>query len=357
MIDRGAIGLLPRPTRLEDESYLDFVQTFRERVVFPLFPLAAAAGEAELMREGHAITVQDPPLPVVQAAFDRTAPALAWKRFLRSQQEMLWRRTRESFLRIAGDHLAALAETDAQGPGTLELMAEDFIPPDWARREIHLQPGGYTDDPIGGLVHHYGTKIFYQGMNDQDEHHREFADLAVPPADGAVARILDIGCSLGQASLHLKRRFPEAEVWGLDISRPMVRYAHHRAVTQGLAVNFRQGFAQATGFPDGHFDMVLSYIIFHELPIDVIPQVIAEIHRVLRPGGTCSIHEFPNAAEGMPPAQRYLVAVDSADNCEPYSPGFVASDFRAMLRQAGFRLEEGPRSSNGFLQSILAIRA
>jgi hypothetical protein len=69
-----------------------------------------------------------------------------------------------------------------------------------------------------------------------------------------------------------------------------------------------------------------------------------------------SIHEFPNAPDGMPAAQRYMVAVDSADNCEPYSPDFVRSDFRGMVRAAGFMLEEGPRSSNGFLQSIIATK-
>jgi len=352
-MDRGFVGVLPRTTRLEDESYLDFVETFRERVVFRLFPITAAAGQARLAADGYPFSLNEPADAVVHAAFEGTDSAPIWRRFLRSQQEMLWRRTRESFLRIAEDHLADLAETDASGPGRLEIDP-DFVVPDYARREIHLQPGGYTDDPIGGLVHHYGTKIFYQGGNDQDEHHHEFARLAVTPDDGKVARILDIGCSIGQATLELKRRFPAAEVSGLDVSKPMVRYARHRAVKAGLDITFRQALAEATGYPDDHFDMVLSYIIFHELPIGVIPKVIAEIHRILRPGGVLSIHEFPNAANGMPPAQRYLVAVDSRDNCEPYSPDFVASDFHALLRGAGFSVSEGPRSSNGFLQSLIA---
>jgi SAM-dependent methyltransferase len=353
MMDRGFIGVLPRTTRLEDESYLDFVETFRERVVFRLFPITAAAGQAKLAAAGHPFSLTEPSDAVVNATFDSTDEAPIWRRFLRSQQEMLWRRTRESFLRVADDHLAALDATDASGPGTLEIDP-DFVVPDYARREIHLQPGGYTEDPIGGLVHHYGTKIFYQGANDQDEHHQEFARLAGTPDDGKVERILDIGCSIGQATLELKRRFPQAQVEGLDVSKPMVRYAHHRAVTEGLDITFRQGLAEATGYPDGCFDMVLSYIIFHELPISVIPKVVAEIHRILRPGGVLSIHEFPNAVNGMPPAQRFMVGVDSVDNCEPYSPDFVACDFHGILRAAGFTLSDGPKSTNGFLQSIIA---
>lgn len=352
-MDRGHVGVLPRPTRLEDESYLDFVETFREKVVFRLFPATAAAGQAQLAAAGHGFSLTEPSDAVIAQAFNATPEAPIWQRFLRTQQEMLWRRTRDSFLRVADAHLEALAASDASGPGKLEIDP-DFVVPDYARREIHLQPGGYTDDPIGGLVHHYGTKIFYQGANNQDEHHHEFARLAATPDDGQVARVLDIGCSIGQATLELKRRFPDAEVCGLDVSKPMVRYAHHRAVQAGLDITFRQALAEATGFPDAHFDMVLSYIIFHELPIGVIPKVLAEIHRILRPGGVLSIHEFPNAVNGMPPAQRFLVAVDSRDNCEPWSPDFVASDFHGLLRDAGFILSEGPKSTNGFLQSIIA---
>jgi len=352
---RGSLGVLPRTTRLDDESYLDFVETFRNKVVFALFPAVAKGGHAQLAADGHTSSSNEPSLDVIQESFDKTTDALVWQRFVRTQQEMLWRRTRESFLMQADQHLQELDETDKKGPGTLEIDPS-FVVPDYARHEIHLQPGGYTDDPIGGLVHHYGTKIFYQGMNDHDEHHKEFADLSIVPDDGVVNRVLDIGCSIGQATLHLKRRFPEAEVWGLDVSKPMVRYAHHRCVKQNVAVNFRQALAESTGFPNGHFDMVLNYIMFHELPIDVIPKVLAEVHRVLRPGGVFSIHEFPNAANGLPPSQRFMIAVDSVDNGEPYSPDFVASDFWQLVRDAGFDVRPGPLSTNSFLQSLVATK-
>lgn len=39
-----------------------------------------------------------------------------------------------------------------------------------------------------------------------------------------------------------------------------------RASDLGVAVNFRQSLAEATGFPDGHFDMIVSFIVLHEVP-------------------------------------------------------------------------------------------
>lgn len=354
--DRGQLGVLPRPTRLADESYLEFLESFRDVLLTKMFPAMAAAGHARMAAAGLPLDDDALPLPVIQAEFARAPIVPTWQRFMRSQQEMMWRRTRASFAATGDAHLARLDAAATAGPGRL-VADPGFVVPDYARREIHLQPGGYTDDPLGGIVYHYGTKVFYQGGNDQDELHAELADLATVPADGKVAAVLDLGCSVGQGTLKLKARFPDAEIWGLDVGAPMVRYAHARAVQEAAAVNFIQALAEDMPFESGHFDMVFAYILFHELPIAVIPRVLAEVHRVLRPGGTFTIFEFPSASQHLPPAFRFMIDYDSRDNCEPYSPDFVHADFRAMLADAGFAVADGPPSRNSFLQSIVATRA
>ena len=68
-----------------------------------------------------------------------------------------------------------------------------------------------------------------------------------------------------------------------------------------------------------------------------------------------SIYEFPsNDKNQVSAATRFLVDYDSKNNCEPYSPGFVASDFRGILETAGFVVEQGPGLTNDFLQSLVA---
>jgi ubiquinone/menaquinone biosynthesis C-methylase UbiE len=353
--DRGQLGVLPRPTRLADESYLEFLESFRDVLLTKMFPAMAAAGHARMAAAGLPLDDDALPLPAIQAEFARAPIVPTWQRFMRSQQEMMWRRTRASFAVTGDAHLARLDAAATAGPGRL-VADPGFVVPDYARREIHLQPGGYTDDPLGGIVYHYGTKVFYQGGNDQDELHAELAELATAPADGKVAAVLDLGCSVGQGTLKLKTRFPEAEIWGLDVGAPMVRYAHARAVQEQAAVNFIQALAEDMPFENGHFDLVFAYILFHELPIAVIPKVLAEVHRVLRPGGAFTIFEFPSASQHLPPAFRFMIDYDSRDNCEPYSPDFVHADFRGMLTAAGFAVADGPPSSNSFLQSIVATR-
>ena len=65
----------------------------------------------------------------------------------------------------------------------------------------------------------------------------------------------------------------------------MVHYAHMRAADLDVDVNFRQGLAEATGFPAGYFDMVVSFIIHHEVPNTKNTEIIKEVARVLRSGG------------------------------------------------------------------------
>lgn len=361
-MDRGIIGVLPRPTKLADESYLEFVTSFRKFAIQKGFPVMAANGEAALkkaMDKGDVKTPADGsemPLDDIKKVFATVPITPTWQRFVRSQQEMMWRGTRQSFVRNADQIMADMAAAEKSHPDTIHYDP-NFEPPAYTRCEIHCQPGGYTDDPLGGAVFHYGTKIFYEGFNDQDELHIELAEKATKPQNGKIARILDLGCSIGQSTTVLKDLYPQAEVWGLDVGLPLIRYAHMRAVQRGKDVHFKQALAEDNGFDDGYFDMVHAYILFHEVPVKKMKEIIAEVFRTLRPGGVFSIFEFPNNDKGqVPPGYRFMIDNDSRDNCEPYSPAFVASDFKGILQAAGFVVEQGPAVSNDFLQSLIATK-
>lgn len=353
-LSRGYKGILPRTTKLSDESYLDFVETFRGIAGYGTFPVVAADGD-KAVSETLGETDDATPIEKIKEVINSRPLASTWQRFMRSHQEMMWRRTRGSFEPFLDDLNKAMDDAATKGPGKL-IIDPDFETPKYARREIHLQPGGYTDDPIGGIVFHYGTKVFYAGMNDQDELHAEIVDTLTLPEDGKVDKILDLACSIGQATIILKDRHPNAEVIGLDVALPMVRYAHLQAVERGVDVNFVQGLSEDTKFEDNSFDTVLSYILFHEIPVRVIEQTVIEMFRILRPGGTFCIYEFPSAGPNMPASQRWMIDYDSINNCEPYSPGFVYSDFHGMLKNAGFETKPGPKNSNGFLQTIVATK-
>ena len=187
----------------------------------------------------------------------------------------------------ADKYIAEMEEADNVGPGTLELNP-DMELPKYTKHEIHIMPGGYVGDEFAGHIYHYGTNSFYVsvlGDNEQDQIHIGVANRLPLPEDGKVKRILIMGCGPGQMTVALKERFPDAEVWGIDVGGPLVRYGHMRARDLGVDINFAQRLAEDTKFEDGYFDIVTSYIINHELPQEANKAVIAEAYRVTRPGG------------------------------------------------------------------------
>lgn len=337
MLDRGRIGTLPAATEREDEAYLEFaegVRLFTLRQIEPAVRVrAATAFKAFAAEHGRPPTTLDDahraldPLPVVAAR----------NRLHRSAQEMMWSGVVATYQKRRAELEAALDAAEQRGPGTLEYD-RGFVYPDYhSRVAFHLQPGGYHGDSLAGYFYHYGTKFLFTGDNDDDRLHRALVEVISLPDDSLVRRVLDLGCAIGQSTTALKRRFPAADVWGIDLAAPMLRYAHKRAVELDCAVHFAQRRAENTGFPSGWFDLVFAYILFHEVPVNVADQIVREVHRLLRPGGVFAVVDMMSATRHTSVLQDYNRAYFDRHNAEPYSLDWVRADFTAMLQTAGFR--------------------
>jgi len=283
---RGTIGRLERMPNLDLESVHDFTSGFR--TWHGRFSPIADARVKEIFEQNGIDPKADLSMKEVLALIENDPIVAMSGRLWISNQQITWKAIADSFHAKADEYLAEMEAYDKRGPGSLELNPDMTIP-DYTKHEIHIQPGGYVGDPFAGHIYHLGTNSFYHGLrpagNDQDEIHIGAANRLPLPEDGKVKRILDIGCGIGQFTVALKERFPDAEVWGLDIGGPMVRYGHMRAADIGVDVNFAQRLGEDTGFPDNHFDIVTSYIMHHELPGEISKAVFREAHRVARPGG------------------------------------------------------------------------
>jgi malonyl-CoA O-methyltransferase len=89
-------------------------------------------------------------------------------------------------------------------------------------------------------------------------------------------RALDAGCGKGRFARILKDRYPQAEIWGLDISAEMLRYVRKDIPT-------KQGVMTDLPFPDAHFDAVYATeSLEHAVEIEA---AVAEMCRVTKPGG------------------------------------------------------------------------
>lgn len=117
-------------------------------------------------------------------------------------------------------------------------------------------------------------------------HHRrhddEFlGDLALP----AGARVLDVGCGVGDLTARLAALGPDVDVLGVDADPGMVAGAAARFGSDRL--RFAVGRAQELAgiVPAGSVDAVFSMAALHWVPAAEHPAVLAQVRRVLRPGG------------------------------------------------------------------------
>jgi ubiquinone/menaquinone biosynthesis C-methylase UbiE len=92
-------------------------------------------------------------------------------------------------------------------------------------------------------------------------------------------RALELGCGTGVFLERVARS--GASLHGLDLSEDLLEKARAR-VKQLSNVVLDRGNAEATPYPEGHFDAVYGSSILHHLNLDA---ALAEAHRVLRPGG------------------------------------------------------------------------
>jgi ubiquinone/menaquinone biosynthesis C-methylase UbiE len=339
IIDRGWVGRLRRAPALDADSYGDFCEGMRG------FIFGRLGGAAKAQSDAAAAAAKAAGRPLervndVRALFDHVPVVATRNRMLRTAQEMMWRRYREAFYADRGTWESELASFDTKGPGTVSYDAA-WDPPAYVKHPIHIQPGGYGGDPLCGYWYHHASNVFFIGANNQDEFHASLAQAARGPADGKVARVIDLGCSIGQLTVTMKEKFPAAEVIGLDVAAAQVRYAHKRAAELGVECHFVQRLAEDTKYPDGHFDVVTAFLLFHEVSLEAGAKIVAEAFRILRPGGVFNVFDFPTALKTQDPYFRYFMDVDHTDNCEPYSVAFVDSDFDALLTGAGFKIERG----------------
>ena len=107
-------------------------------------------------------------------------------------------------------------------------------------------------------------------------------------------KVLDIGCGYGGLLIYLNRRVGFTQVMeGLDCSVLMVERAQREMQKRGLdsRIHIRQGLATKLPYPDGTFDVVLSTYVIKHLSDRSSQEMLAEVMRVLKPGGRFCLWE------------------------------------------------------------------
>jgi ubiquinone/menaquinone biosynthesis C-methylase UbiE len=168
---------------------------------------------------------------------------------------------------------------------------------------------------VGNLV----TRGKWQALREMT------ADLAqLQPGE----TVLDVGCGTGTLALIAKQRVGRTgRVSGLDPSVQMIARARRKAARRDLAIDFQVGVIEQLAFPGQSFDVVLSSFMMHQIPDGLKRQGLAEIARVLKPGGRLLIVDTRRPEEQHGRAARPI-------HTGPWNSG--VQDQPALMQAAGF---------------------
>ena len=255
-------------------------------------------------------------------------------------QKMVW----DSVHDVAERHRGLMDAAAVAGDAKVQLNPAVQVPRSVSAIDVHLMPGSYNgkgapDDMLPGAVYDQGFAVFSMGLmgdefNDIGRSMARYISRKFP--DFKPQRILDLGCTIGHNTLPWKEAYPDAEVIGADVVAGCLRYGSARAVSRGVDVDFRQMNAESIDLPDASVDVVFSSMFLHELSLKSIGRVLAEIRRVLRPGGLMLHMELPPNTQ-MGAFEGFYLDWDCYYNAEPFYKAFRDQEPRELCRKAGFR--------------------
>ncbi|HEY7062576.1 MAG TPA: methyltransferase domain-containing protein [Chloroflexota bacterium] len=169
------------------------------------------------------------------------------------------------------------------------------------------------------------------------------AEVPFPPA----ARVLEIGCGSGAISRALARWPGVDTVIGVDPSPYFVAKA--RELSAGVAsITFEPQDGRALRFPDGTFDVVVVHTVLCHIPEP--ERVLAEAHRVLRPGGSLAIFDGDYATTTLATGE-----FDPLQACAEAAMAGLVHDrwlirrLRTLVAAAGFEIASF--RSHGFVET------
>jgi len=121
--------------------------------------------------------------------------------------------------------------------------------------------------------------------------HRLYRQVVARLALDRPAAVLDVGCGTGALTRQIYDALPAdspRRVCGVDAAEAMIAVAGRKAGPRP-GLEFVPALAEELPFPGGSFDRVLSTFFFHHLNYGLKIRSLAEIWRVLRPGGQAAI--------------------------------------------------------------------
>jgi ubiquinone/menaquinone biosynthesis C-methylase UbiE len=163
-------------------------------------------------------------------------------------------------------------------------------------------------------------------------------------------KVLDVGCGTGGVTIPAKLRVgKDGEAAGIDPAPEMVAVARKKADRAGLEIDFRVGVIESLPYPDETYDVVTSSLMMHHLPHDLQVRGLAEIYRVLKPGGRLLIADMIRLSASLHDRLFAFLTLHGG-----HAQRFGIQDLPELIKAAGF---DEVRQLDGSFLTIGFVRA
>jgi 2-polyprenyl-3-methyl-5-hydroxy-6-metoxy-1,4-benzoquinol methylase len=220
--------------------------------------------------------------------------------------------------------------------GTLEFLHTDTLRKGYANLAAAVRKGGTVQSP-GGLTdpEHPDWVRFAKVMAPMMALPAQLAAQLIDRPLDARLEVLDIAAGHGLYGIEVAKRFPGAQIHGLDWPR-VLEVAQENARLAGIAQRYYTIAGSAFEVPlGGEYDVVLIPNFLHHFGVETCTAFLRRVHKALKPGGLALTVEFvPNEDRLSPPfpatfALAMLVATADGD-------AFTFAELDRMFRNAGF---------------------
>ncbi len=214
---------------------------------------------------------------------------------------------------------------------SVEVAKDDY--PSYYLQNFHHQTNGYLSDSSANL-YDLQVELLFGGSADPMRR-RILAPLKANLGANAKPRILDVACGTGRTLKLLRNAFPQASLFGTDLSPAYLRKANQElSQIPGELPQLLQANAEKLPYLDNYFHAVTCVFTFHELPSAARQQVMEECFRVVQPGGVfviCDSIQMEDSPEMLPIMDSFHETFH-----EPYYKHYITDDLVERLEKAGF---------------------
>ena len=215
-------------------------------------------------------------------------------------------------------------------------VAKSFVSskyPEYYLQNFHYQSDGWLSTKSANLYDYQVESLFLGTADAMRRQILPSMNAYLKNVDTSSTKMLDLACGTGRFSSFILDNYRDLDLTVMDASPQYLELAKSM-LSKYDQVKYAEGFGEEMPFPDDSFDAVTCVYMFHELPAEVRVKVVAEMKRVLKPGG--KVFFVDSAQRGEVKHEQILEGFTVIAH-EPYYLDYVTSDLKELF--AGFTVD------------------